>query len=50
MIDLFPVIKNKVIEMINNKENEININEFIDGQVVVYSISKEEAKILKEML
>lgn len=50
MLDLFPVIKGKVLQMIENKEHKLNIYEFIDGQKSVYSIDMEQAKILKEIV
>lgn len=50
MLDLFPVIKGKVLQMIGNKEHKLSIYEFIDGQKSVYSIDMEQAKILKEIV
>ena len=50
MLDLFPVIKGKVLQMIENKEHKLSIYEFIDGQKSVYSIDIEKAKILKEIV
>lgn len=50
MIDLFPVIKSKVLQMVENKEHKLSIYEFIDGQKSVYSIDMEQAKMLKEIV
>lgn len=50
MIDLFPVIKGKVLQMLENKEHKLSIYEFIDGQKSVYSIDMKQAKILKEIV
>lgn len=50
MIDLFPVIKNKVLQMLENKEHKLSIYEFIDGQKSVYSIDMQQAEILKEIV
>lgn len=50
MVDLFPVIKGKVLQMLENKEHKLSIYEFIDGQKSVYSIDMKQAKILKEIV
>lgn len=50
MTDLFPAIKEKVLQMIKNKEHKLNIYEFIEGQKSVYSIDKEQAKVLREIV
>lgn len=49
-LDLFPAIKSEVIKMINNNTNKWDIFDFIDSQVRVYSISKEEGNELKKLI
>lgn len=49
-LDLFPAIKSEVIKMIDNNTNKWDIFDFIDSQVRVYSISKEEGNELKKLI
>lgn len=49
-LDLFPSYKNKVLELIKEKKNKWDIYDFIDGAVNAYSISKDEAKELKNLV
>lgn len=50
MLDLYPVIENKVKEMILNNINKLDILDYISGQVLVYSISKDEGNYLKSLI
>lgn len=50
MIDLFPIIKKEVLKMISENKNKNDIIEFINGQIQVFSINKEEGEKLKKLI
>lgn len=49
-LDLFPAIKEKVLKLKADGTSKADIEDFIQGQVRAYSIDKEEANQLKQLL
>ena len=49
-LDLFPTIKDQVIKYKNEGKDKFDIEDYINGQVKQFSISKEEAEKLKKLL